>query len=443
MQTEAGVYYKGTMYKRYIMKKRILFIYAIMLVVACMAVYYPVFDYPFMKGWDDQWQVLNLYTTNGLSLNSVISIFSTFYYGQYSPLNQLYYTAIFHYFGFNASVFHLANLLWHVSYTILVFCFIRKLLNEYNCNSARANTFIAFGVAVLTAIHPVSAEVVSWLSASKVLLCSFFYMASLLCYLYYINGERTILYIGSLFFFLCAFFCKEQVVTLPFCLLLIDWFLRRNLRSKIVIIEKIPFFTMVLCMLTVTFASYQETLAEVVIDNNNYPLFQRIIFCGYAICEYIQKTFLPLNLQYLYPYPMDVGDTLPVRFYLYLLIIPALVYIIYMCRNYRIIIFGTLFFLIQLSLFLHIIPLPRFTITADRYLYIASVGLFFMLSYYFYQIIWSHCIRQKYICNIILTILLGIIGYYTHNCSRKWESERSLKYEVKQILEERKKLNNY
>jgi hypothetical protein len=425
------------------MKKKEIYIYVIILIAVSIAIYYPVTDYPFMKSWDDQWQVLNFYTTNGLSMNSIISIFSTFYNGQYSPLNQLYYTAIFHYFGFNASVFHLFSLLWHVGYTILIFCFIHKLLNEYHRKPAHANMLIALGVSISVAIHPVNAEVVSWLSASKVLLCSFFYMASLLCYLCYIKNERTILYIGSLFFFLCAFFCKEQAVTLPLCLLLIDWFVRRNMHSKMIIIEKIPFFTMTLCMLAVTFASYQETFIDVVTDYNNYPLFQRIIFCGYAICEYIQKTLLPMNLQYIYPYPMNVGDSLPVRFYFYLLIVPALGYIIYMCRNQKIIIFGILFFLIQLSLFLHIIPLPRFTITADRYLYIASIGLLFMLSYYFHYAVWLYCAKWKYICIPTLIILLGIIGCYTRHCSQKWESEKSLKYEIKQILEERKKFYNY
>ena len=140
---------------------------------------------------------------------------------------------------------------------------------------------------------------------------------------------------------------------------------------------------------------------------------------------------------------MNVGDSLPVRFYFYLLIVPALGYIIYMCRNQKIIIFGILFFLIQLSLFLHIIPLPRFTITADRYLYIASIGLLFMLSYYFHYAVWLYCAKWKYICIPTLIILLGIIGCYTRHCSQKWESEKSLKYEIKQILEERKKFYNY
>ena len=424
------------------MRRRECVICGLILVLISIAIYYPVSDYPFMKGWDDRWQVLNFYTTNGLSMNTVISIFSTFYSGQYSPLNQLFYTVIFHCFNFNASAFHLLNLLWHIGYTVLVFCFVRKLLCEYDNRSLHGNTLIAFGVAVLVSIHPINSEVVSWLSASKVLSCSFFYILSLLCYLYYVKNGRVSYFIGSLFSFLCAFFCKEQVVTLPFCLLLIDWFLRRKLRSKIVIIEKIPFFAVALCMLAVTFASYQETVIEVVADNSNYPLFQRIVFCGYSICEYIQKTFLPLNLQYLYPYPMDIGDSLPVRFYFYLLMIPALGYILYVCRSHRIIMFGTLFFLIQLSPFLHIIPLPRFTITADRYLYMASIGLFFILSYYFYYVIWLRCARWRYLCIIALVLSSCIIGYYTQNCSRKWESEKALKFKVKQILEEREKLNN-
>lgn len=424
------------------MKEKGFYIYVIILIAVSIAVYYPVTDYPFMKSWDDQWQVLNFYTTNGLSMNSIISIFSTFYNGQYSPLNQMCYTAIFHYFDFNASIFHMINLLWHISYTVLVYLFIRSLLNCYDCKTIQSNTSIAFGVALLVAIHPVNAEVISWLSASKILLCSFCYMASLLCYIYYIKNKRTIHFGGSLLLFLCAFLCKEQAVTLPFCLLLIDWFLRRNLRSTTIMIEKIPFFTTALCMLAVTFASYQETFVDVVADQNNYPLFQRIVFCGYSICEYVQKTFLPLNLQYLYPYPIDIGEALPARFYFYLLIVPALVYIIYMCRNQKIIIFGLLFFLIQLSPFIHIIPLPRFTITADRYLYMASIGIFFILTYYLYYTIRAHSTQWKYSCIIAITILLSATGYYTQFCSRKWESEKSLKYKVKQILEELEKPNN-
>lgn len=423
------------------MKERRFYIYVMILIAVSTAVYYPVTDYPFMKSWDDQWQILNFYTTNGLSSNNIISIFSTFYKGQYSPLNQLFYSFIYHNFGFNAFVFHFVNLFWHIGYVALTFCFIRSLLNGYDNSLIHNNMIIAFGVAILTAIHPINAEAVSWLSASKVLSSSFFYILSLLCYVCYVKKEQAFCFGGSLFFFLCSFFCKEQVVTLPFCLLLIDWFLRRNLYSRKVLIEKCPFFAITLCMLAVTFTSYQETLIDVLADNSSYPFYQRIIFCGYSVCEYLLKIFLPLNLQYIYPYPMDIGEFLPIRFYLYLLTIPALAYIIYECRNHKVFIFGILFFLIQLSPFLHIVPLPRSAITADRYLYMASIGVFLILSYYL-STIRLHSILWKCSCVIAVILLLSATGYYTQICSRKWESEKSLKYKVKQILEERKRLNN-
>lgn len=423
------------------MKNRIHILLSVVLVLISLAIYYPVFDYPFMKGWDDQWQVLNFYTTNGVSSNTIISIFSEFYGGQYSPLNQFFYTVIFHFFGFSASIFHAVNLLWHIGYTILIFYFIRNLLNACTSGNLHSNTVIAFGVAVLVALHPVNAEVVSWLSASKVSSCAFFYMVALLCYLEYAIKEKVFYFVGSLFFFICAFLCKEQAVTLVFSLLLIDWFLHRNLRSKNVIIEKIAFFTVTFCMLAVTFASYQATISEVIVDSRNYPLVQRLMFLGYSVCEYSEKTILPLNLQYVYPYPMPVGEAIPFRFYLYLLIIPIVGYIVYACRNNRIITFGILYFLLQLAPFLHIVPLPRAAITADRYLYMAAVGLFFILSYYFYHGIWIRYVRWKLFYVIAFVALFCSTGYYTQYCSRRWESEDTLKSTVKQILKEWEKLN--
>jgi len=413
----------------------------VVLVAVSIAIYYPVFDYPFMKGWDDQWQVLNFYTASGISSNSIISIFSEFYEGQYSPLNQFFYAVIFHFFGFNASIFHAVNLLWHIGYVVLIFYFVRILLNTSIAGNLHSNIAVAFGVALLVVLHPINAEVVSWLSASKVSSCAFFYMVALLCYLEYTIKERVLYFVGSLFFFICAFLCKEQAVTLVFSLLLIDWFLHRELRSKNVIIEKLAFFAVALCMLAVTFASYQATVSEVVADSRNYPLSQRIMFLGYSVCEYLEKVILPLNLQYVYPYPMPVGDSIPFRFYLYLLVIPAMGYVVYACRNNRIITFGTLFFLLQLLPFLHIIPLPRSAITADRYLYMAAVGVFFILSYYFYYAIWVKYARWKSFYATVLILFLCFTGYYTQYCSCRWKSEETLKSTVKQILEEWEKLN--
>lgn len=364
--------------------------FILLLIITNFAVYYPTLNHRFLKEWDDEWQVLNRYTTNGLSFENIQEIFSSFYNGQYSPLNQFIYTIIFTFNGLSPKGFHIANLVWHISYICLIFIFINKILQLYSGTKETKNIWIAFIAALLMAIHPIQVEAVSWISASKILTCSFFFMGSLVCYLSYLQNFKLRYYIGTALFFICSFFCKEQAIILPVCLVLIDWFTQRKLADKSVIIEKAPFFALSLCFLMVTMYSYNRSFIQVVANNDFYTLPQRIAFMGFSLIEYLQKLLLPINLMYVYPYPMNTGDSLPIRFWFYPLILPIILYILWYFRKERVFIFGSLFFLIQLSFFLHIIPLPRFAITANRYLYIAALGFFLPLTWYLYE--W---IKQK------------------------------------------------
>ena len=65
------------------------------LIVVTFIVFYPVLGHDFLYSWDDQWQVLNSYTFNGFSQDNLINILFNSYYGQYSPLNQFFYTCIY------------------------------------------------------------------------------------------------------------------------------------------------------------------------------------------------------------------------------------------------------------------------------------------------------------------------------------------------------------
>ena len=93
-------------------RKNLLFMLG--LVVTVMTVFYPVLQHGFLYTWDDRWQILNAYTFNGLTWKNVNSIFSHFYMGQYSPLNQFFYTFTYEIFGVNSFVFHVINLCWHI-----------------------------------------------------------------------------------------------------------------------------------------------------------------------------------------------------------------------------------------------------------------------------------------------------------------------------------------
>lgn len=79
--------------------------------VVAVLIYYSIFSHEFQLYWDDQWQVINSMTNDGISLKNLQTIFHSISNGQYSPINQLYYTLIHLCFGYSSLAFHIGNLL--------------------------------------------------------------------------------------------------------------------------------------------------------------------------------------------------------------------------------------------------------------------------------------------------------------------------------------------
>lgn len=405
------------------------------LIVVILVVYYPILKHDFLYTWDDRWQVLSVYTYNGLTWKNINNIFSNFYMGQYSPLNQLFYTITYDLFGVNPLAFHSINLCWHISCVLLTYVFIKKILLLMNYNKENQSVrWIAFCVALLMGIHPVQVEPVSWLSASKILVQAFFFMLGLVCYLFYLQKEKVRYYLLCICSFILAFLCKEQAAIFPFCLLLLDYIAKRNFRNLNLWIEKVPFFMLSLCFGLITLISFSQMAREMVNGTNTYSLFYRFVFMSYSVTEYVTKLILPVKLMYVYPFPIAHNEALPFMFYIYPLILIGLFILFWKGRKQYVLVFGSLFFVIQLLLMLHIIPMPRFYICADRYLYLACIGFFFIVVWYLFELRRS---LNKTKWNVFISIFCGIIlfmGLYSNRISRKWANDVSLKQEMGELL---------
>ena len=146
---------------------RVLSVVAI--VVACIVCYASISGHEFITAWDDGWQVINKYTES-FSWYNLKLILTDYYFGQYSPVNQFFYTLIYYFFGYNSTVFHLFCLLLHILNSLLVYFIVRRLLqmNIYRGLTVNKIDYISFAVALLFAIHPLQVEVVAWISASKI-----------------------------------------------------------------------------------------------------------------------------------------------------------------------------------------------------------------------------------------------------------------------------------
>jgi len=142
----------------------------------------------------------------------------------------------------------------------MVFFIIRRLLLiNLGAEKMKKASIISLLVAALFAVHPLQVESVAWISASKILVYSFFYLLAVLFYMGYVqtkNNYRFMHYALMALCFALSFGGKEQATTLPVCLLWVDLVCRRNFRSWQLWVEKIPVFVMALFFAIVTIESH-------------------------------------------------------------------------------------------------------------------------------------------------------------------------------------------
>jgi hypothetical protein len=401
---------------------------AAVLILATIAVYFPALGNDFLYRWDDQLMVINHYTSGGWSFSNLKSIFTDFYSGQYAPLLEFTTLVLYSIDLYNPVIFHLAGLLWQIGNVLLIWLFIKRLLGLRKDGNRLSIPLIAFLTAFLFAVHPINVEAVAWLSAMKILIYAFFFFLGLISYISYIRTRRISRLIYTALCFLLSFFGKEQAVTFPLVIVLIDWFAGRSLKDKSVWTEKIIFFSMASLFGVTTILS--QGISG---DPNTYRFFHRITFAGYALFEYISKSVLPVKLNFLYPFPMLPNEDLPLHFLLYPVLALLVGIWVYFNRNKKLLVFWTLFFVINLLFSINLIPMSRNTIAADRYLYISVISVIFLILYA------ARMFRRKYKNPVIIlfSAYCLYLGAYTFNYTKQWKDSDTIREYMQEVLKQR------
>ena len=205
-------------------------------------------------------------------------------------------------FGLNAGWHHLTNVVLHIGNVLLVFFVLLRL------TGARWRSAL---VAALCAVHPLRVESVAWVAERKDLLAGLFWMLTIWMYVGYVRGHKAKKeYLLSLLMFLLAVISKPTVVTLPFALLLLDyWPLERWPLASIasLVKEKLPFFLLSGLSSVITYigqkqdgsvADVQEFRAREHTSGN--------VFLSYAL--YLRDLIWPRSLSVLYPYPLGIPE---------------------------------------------------------------------------------------------------------------------------------------
>jgi protein O-mannosyl-transferase len=341
------------------------------LLVILFLAYSPVLQTDFINYDDDIYITENPLIQNPSAAN-IQRLFTSYYYNQYSPVAMLLMAAQFKVFGSSAMALKAVSILLHLANVLLVFLFVRQLFRRFD---------YAFITAGLFGLHALQVESVAWLTASmKIGAYTLFFLGALLAYVRYLEKEEKKWLGLSLLLFLLSCFSKEQAIALAPTLLAIDYLRRRPLLSRQVLLEKLPFFLIALAFgIATLFVAEDMQSAEMVVYYNPW---ERLVFASFAFASYLAKLVLPLNLSAFYTYPLK--GAIPFHYYLSLPIAAAVLYGLYYAwkKEQRLLVFGLLFFLINIFLtLLSQVLSVREVMMADRYVYLPSIGFFLLLAY--------------------------------------------------------------
>ncbi len=274
------------------------------LAVLVAAVYWPVGHAGFVNYDDDDYVTANPHVLEGLTVPAVVWAFTAYHAANWHPLTWLSHALDCQLFGRNAGGHHAVNVLLHVANTVLLFWVLWRMTGA---------TWRSACVAAVFGLHPLHVESVAWIAERKDVLSGLFWMLALWGYARYVERPTRARY-GLVFgCYAMGLMAKPMVVTLPFVLLLLDyWPLGRTrwtpsvvghsapLRLGELVLEKVPFFALaaVSCGATI----WAQHSGGAIMSLERLPVELRMANAVVAYVRYIEKAVWPSGLAVFYPY---------------------------------------------------------------------------------------------------------------------------------------------
>lgn len=395
--------------------------FALLIFLITIAIYGQVYRHEFVSYDDDLYVTKNAVVQQGITFHGIFWAFSGSHIGNYHPLTWLSHMLDVHWFGLNSGIHHLVNVLIHAVNGILIFLLFQKMT---------ANKWPSLLIALLFVIHPVHVESVAWISERKDLLSTFFWLLTMRVYINYTVKRGTIRYLLVILFFLMGLLCKAMLVTLPFVLLLIDyWPLKRFYMKKepsvgrqnvlLLIIEKVPLFLFSFGFSLVAFLSQRS--GGGVISKAIYPLGTRLANAFVSYMMYISKMVWPSDLAVFYPHPGTVQIWQTIAAAALLAVITFLSFAHARKRPWYLI--GWLWYLGTLVPVIGFVQIGNQAM-ADRYSYVPLIGLFIMVAWGMEEL-WTKRRLKRVMITCLISVLL-IYAAIAWNQVGYWKNSQSL-----------------
>lgn len=312
---------------------------------------------------DPRYVYENTRITGGLSISGIAWAFTHIHSLNWHPLTTISHMLDCQLYGLKAGWHHFTNVLLHTLAAILLF---RAL--EQMTGAVWRSAF----VGAVFAIHPLRVESVAWIAERKDVLSGVFFMLTLLAYVCYVRSPRVARYLVVVFLFVCGLMSKPMLVTLPFVLLLLDYWPLARIKGQFGkrVLEKIPLIALSAVSSIITFLVQKGAVGRA----EDLPILERINNAVVSYVLYIWQMLWPVNLAVFYPHPENRLPFWEIASCLLLLICITVV-TIGLRKQRPYLVTGWLWYLGMLVPVIGLVQVG-WQGRADRYTYLPQIGLY-------------------------------------------------------------------
>lgn len=398
-------------------KKCTLLIYPA-LALATLVAFEPVLHCDFVRYDDPAYVTENSNVTAGITRKSVVYAFTTPHGAIWNPVTTLSHMLDCQLFGLNPFWHHLTSLLFHTASTLLLFGVLKRMTG-----SLWPSAFVAAAFA----LHPLRLESVAWVSSRKDVLSVFFWMLTTWAYIRYTQLRTIQRYLLVFLFLWLGLLAKPMLLTLPFALLLLDYWPLGRFQPPIrkttlrLLVEKLPLFVLVAVVAVIAYLVPRSEGALRLTDA--LPSSARLSNALVAYVAYIGKIFYPANLAVLYPHPRDTLPLWqPIASLLLLALISALVF--HNSSKRRYLPMGWLWYLGTLVPVIGLVQLGHQAI-ADRYTYLPSIGIFIIIAWALADLLAKSSLPRA-LPITAAAVVLAALSLSTRAQARYWQNSLTL-----------------
>ena len=390
----------------------------IFLAVLTWIVFGQTLRHDFINYDDPRYVYENTKITGRLSISGIAWAFTHIHSENWHPLTTITHMLDCQLYGLKAGWHHFTNVLLHSVAVVLLFL---VLLQMTGGPSRTGSIWRSAFVAAVFAIHPLRVESVAWIAERKDVLSGVFFMLTVLAYVYYARLPRISRYLVVLLVFACGLMSKPMLVTLPFVLLLIDYWPLDRIKGQVWarVLEKLPLIALSAVSSIATLVAQKGAVGY----TEELPILERLNNAVISYVLYIWQMLWPVNLAVFYPHPENRLPLWEIISSLFLLICVTAVAIT-LRKQLPYLITGWLWYLGMLVPVIGLVQVG-WQGRADRYTYLPQIGLYIAATWTVADLtrLWRH---QRIILSAAALLTIVVLSWRAWVQTRYWRDSETL-----------------